>query len=175
LAALGAVSLLVAAGLVFLFRGGWLTPRIDFCDPNLPPPVYEPGWPPAEAATAKPGQPLLPPDPKHTLCGVSLRNETGKPLRIWRFVHRPEDDHDFARWRTWMACKNLPDPPPSIAGWTYFVVEDPSLNVGKTESPDCYVVGWRFLAYGGFATIRIKPNFLEAPDSAETFVIDYAN
>jgi hypothetical protein len=151
-------------------------PSIDPCSPEAPPPNYEPEMPensPQKDLT----RPPLPPDPRQTICAVTIRNETGKPLRIWRHPYRPKDDPDFAKWRHWLSCRTSPPPPPSVAGWAYFVVENLEDNVGKSssEAHNYYIVGWKYLSYGGFATIRIKANFFEAPENDESFSISYAH
>jgi hypothetical protein len=148
-------------------------PRVDPCDPNapLPPPdrrPVDPDSPPPK----DPNRPAAAPDPEHAICSVTIRNETGKPLRIWRMVDQPRGHTEFLMWRRWMACKNTsPSPPPAVAGWTYFVVENIEDNIEESAPISYYIVGWRYLAYGGFHTIRIKPNFFDAPDSEDAFVI----
>jgi hypothetical protein len=166
-ATLGALIAVAALSLPRVTRPG---PPSNPCDPDVQP-ESQPAMP-AEFPAADAEHPLLPPDPKKSTASVVIRNETGKPLRIWRHVYRPKDSPERDNWRWWLACKDSPPPPVSMAGWTYFVVQDLE-DVGDASRMFYYEVGWRFLAYDRNAVIRIRPGFFDRPDSPETFEVAY--
>ncbi len=156
--------------------GGSIAPEAKPPETDLapmPPPVDEPELPenpiPRDADADRP---LLPTDPKRTMCAVIVQNETGHPLKIWRHVYRPEGHRQADRWRHWPIAPDMPQPPPSVAGWTYFVVEDTTNPANPMMNYK--IVGWRFLRYGGLATIRLKADFFNTPATDDTFAIAYA-
>ena len=100
-----------------------------------------------------------------------IQNQTGKRVRVWRHVYRPKDSPERDRWRYWTVCNGSPPPPLAFAGWTYFVVED--LDDAADATRIAYFdVGWRFLSYDRNVTIRIRPDFFDRPQVAESFQVD---
>ena len=139
--------------------------NVDPCDPTSMPPLIVPAGPeappPVDAVRA-----LLPPEGKPELCTLTVLNETGKRLRIWRHVYRPKDHPRYAEWRPTPICKPANPPFDALAGWAYIVIEEIDDNVGKATSVEYLVAGWKFFDYGSRAMVCIKAHFLEAPRAA---------